>query len=1109
MVAVSVGVLGPLEVHGTDGAPVDLGAPKPRTLLAALALTPGRAVSVDALLDLVWAGSPTPGAMSTLHAYVSGLRKVLEPGRERRSAPELLLTQSPGYVLRVAPLDVDAGRFAATVDAWHRRLAGPLLGPVGTDAGTLVEGVAALESALDLWRGQPYAELGDLSSAVAERSHLEELRLVALEDLAWARLALGDHAQVAAGLERLTTLHPLRERLWALHALALVRSGRQGEALDVLRQVRDVLADELGLDPGVELQDLQARILRQDPDLAWTAPDDAATEKPPVDAPAAAAVVEDLPAHEWPMLGRDEETGVLEAALTRALRGHTELVAVTGEPGIGKSRLCDDLLARARERGALCVVGRCSQDDGAPPLYPWRNVLAALGVDLTEETREGSEFRTWEEITARVRDAAAAQPLVLLLDDLHWADTATLRALRLLVESSTDDALLVVLTWRDRPEPTGALADLADALARRHAERIQLDGLDASSVAGLVGALTDRRPSDTESEALLARTDGNPFFLVEYARLLGRGDSLGDVLRHEPPTVVQDVVGRRLARLPEDTLRTVGVAAVLGRQFDLATLAGTTGEEEDEVLDRLDPALAMGLVREDGVDRFTFDHALVRDTLVARLPVSRRARWHARAAAALGDAQNRETERARHWLSAGPAHASEAWRAAEAAAEVSLAAYAHDEAADLLRRALEVLDQDPSASDRDRWRLLAALAVAHRWGGRWADLTDTAELAIEVASRLGDPVALAESATLTLRGAHWQSAQHGGSHESIIGALRRSLDELPPEDSALRCRCLVALAGELYYVSGPHERRALCEDAVAMARRVGDPEVLLDALLGSATALWLPGTEPERRELALAALEIALGLGDAIAEVSARTQLANIEAALGRPHLMWEQYDVARPVAERLRLHYAGLVLDAMAHAWLVLAERDEEADVLLDRCQAMLGRVNLSQSADALAGLAAVMTMWRGAPVAPEVFAVAVGGPLPANSMLAWLLLRSGDEEGAMEFLREHPAQLDHLDWFSPLAWALAGAMAAYSDDADLGARAYALLAPMAGMTAVAGSGVASGPVDGYLALAASAAGETGSATRHADDALRIAQAWGIPRYSAWLEEARARFGF
>jgi hypothetical protein len=152
---------------------------------------------------------------------------------------------------------------------------------------------------------------------------------------------------------------------------------------------------------------------------------------------------------------------------------------------------------------------------------------------------------------------------------------------------------------------------------------------------------------------------------------------------------------------------------------------------------------------------------------------------------------------------------------------------------------------------------------------------------------------------------------------------------------------------------------------------------------------------------------------------------------------------------------------------------------------------------------------MWRGEPLVPELLSAAADGPLPVNAMLAWLILRAGDEEGALAFLREHPAELDHLDWFSLLAWALAAGMSAYAGDADLGARSYALLAPYAGRPAVAGSGVASGPVDAYLALAAHAAGERETATRHADDAERLGREWALPRFERWLAEVRARFGF
>src|SRR3954470_5714767 len=281
--AMDIAVLGPVEVR-LDGARLDLGTPKQRALVAALALSHGQPVSVDTIVDLLWEDDPPPGVTATLQAYVSGLRKVLEPRRERRAPATVLVTVAPGYALRLAPDASDAVRFDRAVATEHRRLTAPLLGPSPLTSEELAQAVQTLDDALGLWRGRPYAELEEAPAAVAERAHLEELRLIALEDRAVARLALGDHATTAAELEALTAAHPLRERLWALRAVALVRSGRQADALDVLRQVRGVLDEELGLDPGAELRDLQGRVLRQDPELGWVPPAQSAppTESAPL-----------------------------------------------------------------------------------------------------------------------------------------------------------------------------------------------------------------------------------------------------------------------------------------------------------------------------------------------------------------------------------------------------------------------------------------------------------------------------------------------------------------------------------------------------------------------------------------------------------------------------------------------------------------------------------------------------------------------------------------------------------------------------------------------------------------------------------------------------------
>jgi len=1122
-VVVRVGVLGPVEAT-LDGAPLDLGTPKQRALVAALALTPGQPVSVDTIVDLLWADAAPAAVTGTLQGYVSVLRRTLEPAREKRTPASVLVTVAPGYALRLANDCLDARVLESAVAAQHRRLTGPLLGPSPLDVVELHDAVARLDAALGLWRGRPYAELEDAPAAVAERAHLEELRMVALEDRAVARLALGEHATAAAELEALTVAHPLRERLWALRTLALVRSGRQAEALEVLRGVRELLADELGLDPGAELRDLQERVLRQDPSLTWSepAPTTGGGEVRTTDHPAGPADERSVPApvspaSPWPLLGRDDELRAMRSALTDVRAGRPGYVLLTGEPGIGKSRLAAEIAALARAYGHVVAVGRCSQDDGAPPLWPWRTVFDTLGADQsldpsesTGATTEGADFRSWENIARRLRDFAAERPLTVVLEDLHWADTATLRVLRLLTEIDAEVPLLVVLTWRGRPTPVGALADLSEALGRRQALRLELGGVDVAAVGAMVSVVTRRRIAPELARTMRDRTDGNPFFLIEYARAWRTDTDLEDLLSADPPSAVREAIERRLARLPEESRAALGTAAIIGRRFDVATLADATGEDPEDLLDRLEPAQAAGLVHESGIDTFAFDHALVRDTVYGLQSKSRRAKRHAQVADALAGRPGRETEAAHHLLAAGPARAGEAWRAAVAAAEVALAANAYPEAAELYRRALAAQEGDQHGGPRDRYDVLMGLVTAYRWSASWPLLTATVEDAIRVAEGLGDPVLVAEAAIATTRGALWQSAHYGHIHHEIIAALRRSLAALPDEDSDLRCRCLLSLGAELYYASTFEERRAVTDEGLAMAGRLGDPDLRLHAALVASTALWTPSTADERLELSEEALSVAREIGAEHDEMVAGAMQAIVLGELGRPREMWRVVEATRERAVRLRLVYSVLALDSMVVPWLCLAGRFDEAEARLISTIDLASQSALRHADDAIQGNFLTLAMWRDDFVAPEELVAALEAMVfPMTATVAFTLWRAGQEERALTYMTQHEVDLAPDDWFTLLNHCYAGAMAAYSEDAELGASVYGLLAPYAGRSCCAGSGVASGPVDAYLALAALSTGERELATRHADDAERLAAEWRIPVFTAWLREQRDRYSF
>ncbi|HWJ81356.1 MAG TPA: BTAD domain-containing putative transcriptional regulator [Nocardioides sp.] len=1109
-----VSVLGALEVR-RDGTPLDLGTPKQRALVASLVLARGWPVSVDGIVDQLWGDDAPPGVTGTLQAYVSGLRRVIEPDRAPRTPATVLVTAAPGYAFKIPDERVDAHRFEQEVGRARKVLGGGSgWTPPQVDRDCLEEARATLDEALGRWRGIPYADLGDADAAVAERTRLEGLRMVALEDRAVTALALGEHATVAAELEALTAAHPLRERLWALWALALARSGRQADALDVLRRLRDVLDGELGIEPSAEVRDLQTAILRQDERLDWAAPADPVG--PPRAEPAAAPAA---PPEQrtwvapWPMVGRDAELAALVGALADAESAVPAFAVLTGDPGIGKSRLAAELLLQARRRGARVLVGRCTQDEGAPPLWPWQAVLEGLGVDLValvadQGEDEGGRFRAWERIAATVREAARQDVVAVLLDDLHWADPSSLRVLRLLVESATDERLLVVGAWRAHPAPTGALADVAEALGRRHAVRADLHGLGERDVRTVFEAVTGHAAEgERTAELLLERTDGNPFFLVELARLAAERGGGVDLAGGRLPAAVGEVLDRRLGRLPEETVAALRTAAVIGRSFDLATLADAAGLDEDDALDVVEPAQAAGLVRERGVDHYLFTHALVRDRLREGLGASRLARLHARVAAALARTPGHEPEEARHWLAAGPAHAARAWRSAVVAADHAQRLYEFEEEADLRAGALRSMDHDPTATDRDRYEVLMELVDAHRWSAQQEELVAATERAIAVAKRLRDPEAVARAAISVSHDVLWRSAPPGETNEVVVGALRGSLDRLPPGDGELRCRTLLALAIEA------GDEGALAADdpglgeALAMARRLDDPELLITAQQTAFMTRWVPSTAEDRLTGITEAVEVARRIGAERVGVVCGTLRAAVLGELGRPAEMREQLAATRAEAERMRIAYGDMVLTGLETSWLAMAGRVEDCAANLARLRALADRLDHSTLGPTIAVAEVAVSYWEGRPAdGVPVLEGLLADEYPFAVPAAVHLWRAGDEAAARRVYAEHGPPPREDTQLSPYLWGMAAELSSYLGDAGLAAQALEELTPYAGRSTAVGAALVMAPVDCYLALAAATAGRADLAVRHAGDGARLAEEWKLPAVAAWFAEHRAR---
>lgn len=784
-------ILGRLEAEGPSG-PISLGGRRQRAVLALLLLEANRLVTLDRIVDRVWDGRPPASATGTTQAYISHLRRVLEPDRPRGAPSTVLLTQGPGYKLVVEPAQVDAHRFTQLAEQGAAALA----------AGDPAEADRLLEEAAALWQGDALADLRDEPFARLEAARLDERRLVALEDWIDARLALGHHAVLVGELDALVTEHPVRERLRGQHITALYRAGRQADALASYQAARESMAEELGLDPAPALQDLERAILTHDPRLDWTPPARVAGSGrtqvivvEPGDDALEAGVVGLPSAPPYELIGRGAELGLLYGGLDRALRGIGGVVAIGGEPGIGKTRLTAELARAARTMGAVVVWGRCFEGEGAPAYWPWLQIVRGLarsvglealqrafgpaasqiaavvpeavqlfdpaggapGLDAPPADPNIARFRLFDASARSFGRLASEAPLVLLLDDLQWADTPSLELLAFLGEQIGERHLLIVGTYRSTEVATNAaLGECLAQLSRSpHSERLELGALDEEEVAALLTAVGGGSISVRLAADVLERTGGNPFYVTELARLLVSEPGLcsGDaetVLRKEVPASVRDVTRRRLAALPEPTRTLVEAAAVIGREFDFDLLVGPAGCPPHCVLERLEPALLEGVVvdAEDGLGIYQFAHPLIRETVYEGLAPLRRTELHLKVAEALEEAgaarDERLVELAHHLSLAAPIGDPErALGYAERASVAAVTRLAFEQAESLLTRAIGLLERLVPSPERDRRELAIRIRRAElllmTHGYSHTDVGVAWERAAALAEAVGDP----------------------------------------------------------------------------------------------------------------------------------------------------------------------------------------------------------------------------------------------------------------------------------------------------------------------------------------------------------------------------------
>ena len=880
-------VLGPVGVFADGGAALDIGPYQQRLVLAVCVLAAPRPVGPNRMIDALWEGDPPPGALNTVQAYVSKLRRVFEPGRTRNVPPAVLVSRPGGYVLDVPGGAIDLGRVRGRVAE------GRSLGAGGDHEGAVRE----LRLALGEWSGEPLADLSGTAWAVEEGAHLAELRLTVEEDLAEAELALGRGAALTSGLAHLVGAHPFRERLRVLAAHALYQAGRQADALGVLAEGRRLLMEDMGLDPDPRSREMERRILGQDPALtprlAARAGRAAATEtketKETKEEGKGAGLV-----------GRDAETEVLERAVTGD--GH-RVVLLAGEPGIGKTSLAEHAAGAARARDHRVVWGRCWSGSGAPPFWPWTQAVRDLVGRDGELARlagagpagqggqagHAGQFALYEAFARLLNEHG---PVLVVLDDLQWADPSSLRLLEFLASTRLCPELAVVATYRDTDvRPGEPLEHVLGALLRLpHVRRLLLRGLSEEEVREYLG----RAGADPALAAEMGRlTAGNPFFLGEVLQL------------GETPEALSDVVRGRMAGLPPGTEEVLTVAALLGREAATDILTRVAGLPEERVLDIVDAAVGARLLAEGDGPSCRFVHDIVRDVLREALPPLRRRRLHARIAEVLEERSGTRLTEIAHHCREGLLDSRTAGKAigyTRRAAAQATAQFAHEDAVENLERAIAMIDRLPGPDDALRCDLLLDLAEAQAAAGTSAAAHASLEAAAEIAERLGDDNRLARAALGFSDPISLAMYEEMTGIDRLAERVDRVLASDLAGDSPWRARLLAAAALTGSTVRPVERSVEMAGEAVRLARLAGDDRTLSRTLITLEILLRSGHDHGRRAAVAGEIVEIGRRTGDLVVEWIGRENEyveLNARGAAGRAAelLAW-----LRETAERLRL---------------------------------------------------------------------------------------------------------------------------------------------------------------------------------------------------------------
>jgi len=601
------------------------------------------------------------------------------------------------------------------------------------------------------------------------------------------------------------------------------------------------------------------------------------------------------------VVGRDRQLRVIDDAIAGVRDGRGQVLLVPGEPGIGKTRLARVAVERARAAGVHTAWAGAWQGDGVPPLWPWAELLRQVTggeIDFARDLPSGPEgaaaarFRQFESVARSIRDACASSPLLLVLDDLHWADVASIRLLDFLAAALPASACVLIVTFRPMEIERAELTTLM-----RLGVSIPMPGLEADAVHEMLTATLATSVSPSVAAAICTRTGGNPLFVHELAGLMALAGRV-DVTPASVPGAVTAVIERRLAFLSETSVAMLQAAAVLGADFTIDAVADLVDAPRVAVDDALEPAIRSGLLTE-GDRRVAFGHDLIRQVVLETMSSSRRSGLHSRAAdilvGRLVTDPSLHAAIADHLTQAGPNSAADASAHWHAAAQHALDALGYEEAAMCFARARALTVHEPSRQAEllaDEGNALLRAGDLLRARARFTDCAITARTA-------GRADLLAEAALGMGTGASGFEVPLPSAEQMSL--VHDALALLPPEDKAMRSRLLARLSVTGASPDGAASARALAEEALTLAEEIGDPQIVAQALAALNDALGAPDHVELRRANAERIVALAREAGDPALELLGHRFLVVVHAELGDFAAHHTAIETFARLAQRLR----------------------------------------------------------------------------------------------------------------------------------------------------------------------------------------------------------------